>query len=58
MSHVLRFEDIQLGCAEQIFFEHEFVDAAIGDEGFLRDGGTLFVAEHRVERGNEADSYE
>src|SRR5271166_1698012 len=56
MRHVLRFEDIiQLGFGEQIFFEHEFVNAAVGDEGFLRDGGTLFVAEHRVERGNEAD---
>src|SRR5271166_84085 len=56
MSHVLRFEDvIQLGFGEQIFFEHKFVNAAVGDKGFLGDGGTLFVAEHRVERGNEAD---
>jgi hypothetical protein len=55
MSHVLRFEDIiQLGFAEQIFFEHEFVDAAVGDESFLRDGGTLFVTEHRVERRRAA----
>src|SRR5271166_3725602 len=56
MSHVLRFEDVvQLGFGEQIFFEHEFVNAAVGDEGFLGYGGTLFVAEHRVEGGNEAD---
>jgi hypothetical protein len=26
---------IQLGFGEQIFFEHEFVNAAVGDEGFL-----------------------
>src|SRR5580704_13948311 len=56
MSHVLGFEDvIQLGFGEQIFLEHEFVDASICDEGFLGYGGTLFVAEHRVEGGNEAD---
>ena len=56
MSHVLWFEDIiQLDFAEQIFFEHQFVDAAVGDEGFLRDGGTFFVAEHRVERSHQAD---
>src|SRR5271165_418736 len=56
MSHVLRFEDvIQLGFGEQIFFEHEFVNAPVGDEGFLGYGGALFVAKHRVERGNEAD---
>jgi hypothetical protein len=36
MSHVLGFEDvIQLGFGEQIFFEHEFVNAPVGDEGFL-----------------------
>ena len=40
MSHVLRFEDvIELGLGEQVFFENELVDAAFGDEGFLRDGG-------------------
>ena len=56
MSHVLRFEDvIQLGFGKQIFLEYKFVDAAICDEGFLGYGGTLFVAEHRVESGNEAD---
>ena len=56
MSHVLRFEDlIQLDFAKQIFFEHKFVDAAVGDEGYLRDGGTLFVTEHRVERSHEAE---
>ena len=49
MSHVLRFEDvIQLNFGEQIFLEHEFVNAAICNEGFLGYGGTLFVAEHRV----------
>ena len=49
MSHVLRFEDvIELCLGEQVFFEYELVDAAVGDEGFLRNGGTLFVAEHRV----------
>jgi hypothetical protein len=57
MSHVLGFEDvIQLGFGEQIFLEqNEFVNAPICDEGFLGYGGTLFVAEHRVEGGNEAD---
>jgi hypothetical protein len=46
---------IQLGFGEQIFLEHEFVNAPICNEGFLGYGGTLFVAEHRVEGGNEAD---
>ena len=56
MSHVLRFEDVvQLGFGEQIFFEHEFVDAAVSDEGFLSDGGALFVAKHRVERCDKSD---
>jgi hypothetical protein len=56
MSHVLRFEDvIQLNFGAQIFLEHEFVNAPICNEGFLGYGGTLFVAEHRVESGNEAD---
>jgi hypothetical protein len=56
MSHVLRFEDvIQLGFGKHIFLQHEFVNAAICKEGFLRYGGTLFVAEHRVEGGNETD---
>jgi hypothetical protein len=56
MRHVLGFEDVvELSLGEQVFFEYELVDAAVGNEGFFGDGGTLFVAEHRVERGNEAD---
>jgi hypothetical protein len=56
MSHVLGFEDvIQLGFGEQIFLEqNEFVNAPICDEGSLGYGGTLFVAEHRVEGSNVA----
>src|SRR5271166_5990863 len=56
MRHVLGFENVvELGLGEQVFFEYELVNAPVGDEGFLGYGGALFVAKHRVERGNEAD---
>ena len=58
MSHVLRFEDlIQLDFAEQIFFEHKFVDAAVGDEGFLGDGDPPFVTKH-WDRACQVDLYD
>src|SRR5260221_13685716 len=56
MSNVLGFEDVvELGLGKQVFFEYQFVDATVGDEGFLCDSRALFVADHRIEGTNQPD---
>src|SRR5258708_8085667 len=56
MSHVLGFEDVvELGLGKKVLFEYQFVDATVGDEGFLCDSRALFVAEHRVEGSDQTD---
>jgi hypothetical protein len=51
MGHVLRFEDVvQLSFGEQIFFEHEFVDAAVKltNSLELRRSLTIFVGRRLI----------
>jgi hypothetical protein len=51
MGHVLRFEDVvQLSFREQIFFEHEFVDAAVKltNSLELRRSLTIFVGRRLI----------
>src|SRR3974390_426230 len=55
MSHVFGFQKfIELLLGEPPFGDDEVIHAAAGLERFLGDRGGFFVAEHRVERGDEA----
>src|SRR6516164_1892168 len=49
MRHVLRLEDvIKLGLGEQIFLEHQLVDAAVAFQSFLSDSRACLITEHRI----------
>ena len=57
LKHVLGFEDfVKLLFGEEFVLENQFVNATTGFAGLFCDFGTLFVANNRVEHGDDADA--